>query len=119
MTGDTSHALLRLLAGYIAVWNERDPQVRRATGAGVFTADAEYVDPETSAEGRSAIDTYVAAWQRQFPQMVFVLGQVRSHHDVAYFTWSFGPPGQTPVANGWDVVVMQRGQISKVYGFFG
>ena len=119
MTGDDADIVRRVLTRYVSVWNERDPQVRRATGADVFTPDARYVDPNTSAEGRSAIDTYVGGWQKQFAGMVFLLGEVKAHHDVAHFHWSFGPPGGSPVAKGWDVVVIQHGRISKVYGFFG
>ena len=119
MTNDQAAAVTQLLRQYVSVWNERDPRVRRATGEDVFTPDARYVDPNTSAEGRSAIDAYVDGWQKQFADMVFLLGGVRSHHDVAHFNWSFGPPGGSPVAHGWDVVVMQHGQINKVLGFFG
>ncbi len=101
------------------MWNERDPQTRRAIGAEVFAHDAYYVDPNTSAQGRSAIDTYVAAWQEQFLDFVFVLGEVSSHHDVAHFGWGFGPPGGPPAATGGDVVVVEQGRISTIYGFFG
>lgn len=118
MADDESHAVHRLMVGYVALWNERDPLVRRAAGTEVFTPEAVYVDPQGLAKGRSAIDGYVAAWQQQFVDLVFVLGEVSSHHDVAHFTWSFGPPGQPPVAKGRDVVVLWRGQISRVCGFF-
>lgn len=118
MTDDNAEAVARLVTAYISFWNERDPQVRRATGAAVLTPDAVYVDPNTWAEGRSTIDTYVGAWQKQFADMVFVLGEVRSHHNLAHFNWSFGPPRGTAVASGWDVVVVQDDQISNVCGFF-
>ncbi|MEN8652085.1 nuclear transport factor 2 family protein [Streptomyces sp. 21So2-11] len=114
---DTS-AVSRLLAAYISIWNERDQQVRRAILADVFTPDAVYVDPTITAEGRTAIDTYVAGWQKQSPGMRFNLGEVRSHHDLAHFRWSFGQSTGSPVASGWDAVVLVHGQISRVYGFF-
>lgn len=117
-TGENESTVTDLLAAYISVWNERNPRTRQATGAEVFTPDAHYVDPNTSVRGRTAIDTYVADWQRQFPDSVFVLGEVRSHHDIAHFDWSFGPPGGPSAASGGDVVVMEQGRISTVYGFF-
>lgn len=107
-----------LLTAYISVWNERDPRTRQATGAEVFTPDACYVDPNTSVRGRTAIDLYVEGWQKQFPGFVFVLGAVRSHHDIAHFGWSFGPPGGPSAATGEDVVVIEQSRISTVYGFF-
>lgn len=118
MTGEKGDTVTGLLGAYISVWNERNPQTRQAVGDEVFTPDAYYVDPNITAEGRSAIDAYVAGWQEQFPGFVFVLGTVRSHHDLAHFGWSFGPSGGPPAAKGSDTVVIERGRIGKIYGFF-
>ncbi|MEL7977035.1 nuclear transport factor 2 family protein [Isoptericola sp. F-RaC21] len=118
MTGEKPDTVTDLLRAYISVWNERTPHTRQAIAGGVFTSDAYYVDPHTSAQGRSAIDTYVAGWQQQFPQFHFDLGEVRSHHDVAHFAWSFGPAGGPPAASGRDVAVIEEGRISTIYGFF-
>jgi hypothetical protein len=118
MTGENGDNASDLPAAYISVWNQRSPQARQTIGAEVFTSDAYYVDPNTSAQGRTAIDTYIASWQEQFPDFAFVLGEVRSHHDVAHFGWSFGPPSGPPAASGSDVVVIDHGRISNVYGFF-
>lgn len=119
MTAHNVENITHLLSAYISLWNDRNPHTRQATGAEIFTPDAGYVDPNADAQGRSEIDSYVAGWQEQFANMIFVLGEVRSHHDVAHFDWSFGPPGGTPVANGWDVAVIEQGRISQIYGFFG
>ncbi|MFG2502173.1 nuclear transport factor 2 family protein [Streptomyces sp. NPDC048441] len=109
----------RALAAYISVWNERDQQARRAILADVLTPDVVYVDPNTTAEGRTAIDAYIEGWQKQSPGMVFSFGEVRSHHDLAHFRWGFGrSTGSPPVARGWDTVVLANGRISRVYGFF-
>lgn len=116
--GAAGASVTALLKGYISMWNERDPHARQSIGREVFIPDAHYVDPNVSARGRAAIDTYVAGWQDQFPGFVFVLGQVRSHHDVAHFGWHFGPPGEAPAAAGVDVVTMEQGRISAIYGFF-
>ncbi|MFG3259184.1 nuclear transport factor 2 family protein [Streptomyces sp. NPDC048172] len=118
VTGSTDDSLTELLAAYISVWNERDPHARQTLGTEVFTPDAYYVDPNASAQGRPAIDAYVAGWQEQFPGCVFVLGEVSGHHEVARFGWSFGPPGGPPAGTGGDVVVIERGRLSRIYGFF-
>ncbi len=60
MTRENGGTVTDLLAAYISVWNQRNPQSRQAIGAQVFNPDAYYVDPNTSAQGRLAIDTYVA-----------------------------------------------------------
>lgn len=119
MTGDQTHVFTPLVAAYVSVWNERDARIRRAIGTQVFTDDVEYVDPATRANGRSAIDAYIAGWQEQFSDMVFELGEIRCHHDLAHFSWSFGLRGRPPVGDGWDVVSVERGRIVTVYGFFG
>lgn len=121
MTGDTDGpggCAADLPAAYISMWNERNPRSRQSIGAEVFTPDAYYVDPDTSAQGRRAIDTYVAGWQERFPGFVFTLGEVTGHHDVAHFGWTFGPPGGPPAASGVDVLVIEQDRISRVCGFF-
>ncbi|QVQ54167.1 nuclear transport factor 2 family protein [Spiractinospora alimapuensis] len=107
-----------VFAAYISVWNERESHARRTIGAEVFTPDACYVDPNTSSQGRDAIDIYIAAWQARFPNFAFILGTVRCHHEVAHFRWSFGPPGGPSAATGEDVVVIEQGRLSRIYGFF-
>ncbi|GAA1245968.1 nuclear transport factor 2 family protein [Prauserella halophila] len=117
-TGETGNDVTVLVAAYIAVWNERNPCTRRTLGAEVFTADAHYVDPNTSVRGRSAIDAYVAGWQEQFPGFGFVLGAVHGHHGLAHFEWSFASVRGGSAATGRDVVVLEQGRIATVYGFF-
>ncbi|MGW3281075.1 nuclear transport factor 2 family protein [Nocardia rhamnosiphila] len=116
--GENSNRVADLLAAYISVWNERNPHIRQAIGTEVLTPEAYYVDPSTSAQGRSAIDTYIAGWQRQFPDSSFVLGEVCGHHDVVHFDWSFGPSDGPPQGTGRDVAVLEQGRISTIYGFF-
>jgi hypothetical protein len=118
MTSENDDTVVQLLTAYVSVWNERDPQVRCAIGIEVFTPHVLYVDPNISIEGTSAVDTYVSEWQEQFSEMVFHLGEVRAHHNLAHFYWSFGIPSESPVAHGWDVAVLENGKISSVYGFF-
>ncbi|TLF82514.1 nuclear transport factor 2 family protein [Nocardia cyriacigeorgica] len=118
MVSSHSSTVADLLATYIAMWNERDTLTRQRIGAGLFTADARYVDPTVSARGVAAIDAHVVTWQEQFPGMVFTIGAVHSHHDVAHFGWSFGPPGGSPVGSGSDTVTIADGRLATVYGFF-
>lgn len=118
MADGNSSYFTDLVTTYISMWNERTPLARQAIAAEVFTPDVYYVDPNTSARGRAAIDTYVAGWQTQFPDFGFVLGAMHGHHHVAYFEWRFGLPGGPPAGSGRDVVVIEHGRISKVFGFF-
>ncbi|MUN37961.1 nuclear transport factor 2 family protein [Actinomadura litoris] len=104
---------------YLAIWNETDPAARRAAIDEVWTEEAVYVDPLGVAEGREAVDGFIAAAQQQFPGLVFSLeGDVDAHHDIARFTWGLGPEGGEALAVGFDVVVFaEDGRVDRVHGF--
>ena len=104
---------------YLACWNETDPQARRALINDNWTADAVYSDPLADVAGRAAIDATIAAVQAQFPGFVFTqLGDMDAHHQQARFAWGLGMPGDEPLVEGFDVVVIDdEGRIDRVYGF--
>ena len=56
-----------LIDRYIAVWNETDPQTRRALIARTWTADASYLDPLLQGDGHEGIDAMVQAVQQRYP----------------------------------------------------
>ena len=104
---------------YIAAWNEKDAQHRRALVDALWTEDGSYTDPLADANGRAEIDGLIGAVQQQFPDFVFTLGgPVDAHHEQARFTWHLGPSGAEPIVIGFDVAVLDAdGQISSVHGF--
>ncbi|WP_019631698.1 nuclear transport factor 2 family protein [Actinomadura atramentaria] len=107
-----------LVERYLAVWNETDAAARRAAVDAVWAADARYVDPLGEAAGRDAFDAMIGAVQSQFPGLVFrLLGDVDAHHDVARFRWGLGPAGGDPVVEGFDVVEVADGTLTRVTGF--
>jgi hypothetical protein len=104
---------------YLASWNERDPQTRRALVASAFSEDAEYVDPLMSGRGIDGIDTMIAAAQEQFPDHSFTLaaGPDR-HNDRVRFSWVLAPAGATAIAGGTDFAFLgDDGRIKSVTGF--
>lgn len=109
----------RVIDGYIATWNETNPERRRAMLREVCAEDCAYTDPKVEAKGLDQLEGFIAAVQQQFPGVVFSLGgTVDSHHEQARFTWHAGPPGsKEPLAIGFDVVALERGRIRRVYGF--
>lgn len=104
---------------YLAIWNEKDPAVRRAAIDELWTENPVYVDPLGAAEGRDAIDAFIGAAQQQFPGLVFrPAGTVDAHHNVARFTWELGPEGGEAIAAGFDVAVFgDDGRFERVTGF--
>jgi hypothetical protein len=112
--------LSELADRYIALWNERDPELRRTLVREIWTEDARYVDPLGQADGQGAIDATIAGAQGQFPGFTFRLGgAVDEHHGVARFTWELAPEGSDEaVVVGFDVAVQSAdGRLQQVYGF--
>jgi hypothetical protein len=104
---------------YIASWNERDAQTRRALVAATFAEDAEYIDPIMSGHGLEEIDAMIAAAQQQFPGHEFTLaGGPDQHSDRVRFSWLLAPAGEAAVAAGTDFALLAAdGRIQSVTGF--
>ena len=112
--------ITNLIDGYIATWNEADPQRRRALVAQTWTEDGSYVDPLMTGKGTDGIDAMIAGAQQQFPGHRFVLaGEPDSHHDRVRFSWHLKPvDNDDVVATGHDFgVVADDGRLISVTGF--
>lgn len=110
---------MQIVQQYLAAWNERNADERRARVAAAFTQDASYKDPLMQGAGHGAIDAMIAAAQGQFPGHRFDLaGTPDSHHDVVRFSWTLGVPGNAPLAKGTDMAVIAAdGRLASVTGF--
>ncbi|MFI6316597.1 nuclear transport factor 2 family protein [Nonomuraea sp. NPDC050556] len=103
----------RLVERYFASWNEKNAAARRTTIDEIWDEDASYLDPMGLARGRDAVDATIATLQSQFPDFAYSLaGTVDAHHNVARFSWEFGP-----VAGFSVVVINDNDQITSVFGF--
>ncbi len=110
-----------LVQRYIQTWNERDGDRRRTAIAATLTEDSLYTDPDWEAViGHDAIDALIVQAQEKFGGLAFSVGNViNAHHDLVLFTWHLGQPGaSTPAATGYNVAVLDKGLIHRVYGFF-
>lgn len=108
-----------LLDRYIATWNERDADKRRAAVDDLWAPEGTYTDPLAEVRGREAVDATIAAVQAQFPDFVFRPGELfDAHHDIARFTWELGPSDGEAVVIGFDVAVLAAdGRLQHVHGF--
>ncbi|MGB9182664.1 MAG: nuclear transport factor 2 family protein [Solirubrobacteraceae bacterium] len=104
---------------YIEMWNESDPDRRRAIIAQTLTDDATYLDPLMSGEGVEAINAMIGGAQQQFPgHRVTLVAAPDAHHDRVRFTWSLGIDGNPPVAIGVDfATIADDGRLRSVTGF--
>ena len=108
-----------LVDGYIASWNETDPQRRRGLVASAWTDDATYLDPLRSGEGQDGIDAMIAGVQQQFPGHRFELAAgPDAHHDRVRFSWHLVADGGGAVATGHDFgELAEDGRLRAVTGF--
>jgi hypothetical protein len=105
---------------YLAAWNERVPERRRALVAAAFADDATYVDPARSGAGADGIDAMIAGAQEQHPGVELVLAAAPDHHsEHVRFTWHLRPAGTDTVAMiGHDFAsVAPDGRLRDVVGF--
>ncbi len=110
--------LQQLAERYIATWNESDPAARRKLVAELWSEDGGYTDPLMAVTGRDDISAAIGAAQAQFPGLVFTLGAVDAHHNLARFTWELGPAGGEALIVGFDVLVAgPDGLVESVLGF--
>jgi hypothetical protein len=71
---------------YIAIWNETDPEARRALIGQTWREDGVYVDPLMKGDGAAEIDAMIAAVQERFPDHEFrLVSAVDSHNDRVRF----------------------------------
>jgi hypothetical protein len=104
---------------YIACWNERDPERRRALLAALWTEDATYLDPLMRGESRDGIGALIEGVQARFPAFRFaVTGRPDGHADRVRFSWALGPDGGEAVVEGTDFAVLaEDGRLRAVTGF--
>jgi hypothetical protein len=109
-----------LVDTYIAAWNERDPERRRALVAQTFADEADYLDPLMRGEGQEGIDAMIAGVQQQYGEYRFELAAgPDSHNDRVRFSWHLvRNGGGAPVATGYDFGTLgQDGRLRSVTGF--
>jgi hypothetical protein len=104
---------------YLAAWNERDPEARRALVALAFTEDATYLDPLVSGSGIDGIAAMIGGAQEQFPGHRIELSfGPDMHNDRVLFGWTLRAESGPPVAHGTDfAVVAADGRFREVTGF--
>jgi hypothetical protein len=110
----------KVVNDYIAIWNETDPERRRALIGDTWTEDATYLDPLMGGEGTDGIDAMIAGAQAAYPGHRFELTDGPDvHHDRVRFEWQLRRPedGQ-PVGGGVDFAVLaEDGRLDAVTGF--
>ena len=108
-----------LADAYLAIWNERDSDARRALIATTWTPDGLYLDPLLRGEGHDGIDAAIGGAQPLFPGLNFRrTSEVDVHNDRMRFTWELGAEGEPPAMAGLDIGQVVDGRLQSIIGFF-
>ena len=78
----------QLVMTYLAAWNERNDDKRRALIEQTWTDGGSYVDSHRNAAGHEAIDVMIATAQKAFPGYVLKLcSGIDAFQAYMRFTW--------------------------------
>ena len=103
MTIDTTD-LTATVDGYLAAWNEPDPERRAELIARVWAEDGRLIDPPLTGEGHDGISEMAAAMQQHYAGHRFRRASaVDHHHDVLRYAWELVGPDGTVALRGQDV----------------
>lgn|GEM_PF-804934 len=107
-----------VLQAYQRAWTEVDADLRSEALEASFAEDGRYVDPNTEASGRAALEDAIVDFQSLPGASIVPDGIVDDHHGWVLFKWRMHM-GPAPVLDGFDVVrVGDDGRLDEVYGFF-
>jgi|SRR3954468_25096119 SnoaL-like domain len=102
----------------LSVFNERDPDARRAAIARTYQPDVVFSDHDGVIRGHDAIDEKVQGLLDRTPGFVFRLaGPVRESNDLGMLDWLLGPEGAAPVVRGTDIALVRDDKIAAAYTF--
>lgn len=103
---------------YIALWNETDPQRRKALMADLWSETGSYVDPLMQGRGHDGIDALIAGVHARFPDFRFALaGRPDGYGNQIRFSWRLGPEGGDGPIKGTDFATVEDGRLVSVIGF--
>jgi hypothetical protein len=106
-------------ANVARVFNERNPDRRRAAVVELYAKDATVYDPESVATGPEAISGAIDKLLQAFPpDFVFAaVGHAVGHDGAARLFWQVGPPHGPAAVTGTDVAFFENGRIKRLYVF--
>ena len=111
-----------VVANYMAVWNENDPERRRRRIQAVWAPDGATCNRMIDAHGYEAIEArVVGSWNKWLSegQYIFRPKNVAQHHDVVKFEWVMTKvPGDHVEASGVSFLILNdEGRVAYDYQF--
>lgn len=98
----------KLVARYVAMWNEPDPPTRRAQIAALWAEDCAHYTPSMEMHGHAAMEQRVTIawekWVRDTGHTFRSCGDAESHHDGLKFHWEMVTAAGEVASLGFDFV---------------
>jgi hypothetical protein len=106
-------------ANLVRVFGERDAERRILAIRELYTEDAVFYEPDTSANGHAAINEAVTALLSHLPpNFAFTsIGPAVGHHYMGRLRWQAGPAGGPVAVTGTDVAHFEGSRIRHLYVF--
>jgi hypothetical protein len=105
----------------LVIWNDRDAARRLAAMENVYAANMVFYESNDGAAiiGYQAINDLIATLQAQWlPEFRFELSRpAQVNHQVQHISWTLGTPGETPVASGMDIAIIEDNKIKSLHLF--
>jgi len=113
-----TQSVVTLMQGNLfEVFNERDPQRRRAAIARIYAPDVRWTDDEGVNVGHDALDAKAEQLQGGLGPLQFVAaGPVQQTTGFGYLAWHLvAGDDPTPRVSGFDVAIVRDGVIAELY----
>jgi hypothetical protein len=107
-----------MTANLMEVFNERDPQRRRAAIDRTYSHDVSWTDDEEVSVGRDRLESRARALQEgQLAGVSFVAaGPVYQTQGFGYLAWNVVAPGSdAPIVSGFDAALISDDRISELF----
>jgi len=108
-----------LIQKYVAAWNERDADARRALLDAVWSTGATYTDPVFHAENQAELDAVIGRFLADNPGASFTLHDpVDCHHHHVRFYWTLNLASGATLPGMDYGEITADGKLAKIVGFF-
>jgi hypothetical protein len=105
----------------LVIWNDRNAGNRLNAMKQVYASDITFYESNDGPAftGYQAINDLIDKLQSQWPaEFVFELNAPsKVNHQVQHISWNLGVPGQTPVATGIDIAIIEDHKIKSLHLF--
>jgi hypothetical protein len=104
---------------HLNIWSDTNRESRRKAIEEIYSERCIIADPfyPEVFRGHDALMTLIDEVQEKFPGFVFSKNSQDEHHNIAKFTWFYGPAGGPPVVTGEDIFIIEEGMIHQLYIF--